>query len=38
MDNQKHKKNTFQATTFKVDKNSRTCIEKCKEKWNNQGL
>ena len=27
MDNQKVSKNTFQTTTFKVEKNSRTCIE-----------
>ena len=27
LDNEKASKNTFQATTFEVEKNSRTCIE-----------
>ena len=44
LDNQKALKNSFQAATFKVEENSRTCTEiygVFKEKWNSrtfQGL
>ena len=41
LDNQKAFKNTFQATTFKVEENSRTCTESeglFKEKWNSRNF